>query len=140
MAAVPDETASAWRAPVCSEKRRSSSAARGPLVNHPERSVSATASISSSSTAGGWNERNVSRMARAAGLGDDLGIGRYELYELGGAVGAGKGILPGVAGREDEAGAIGAPSERPERPSRPAVDPHVDDALLPPCVLEPADV
>ena len=60
-AAVPDVTASACFASTYSAKRRSSSAARGPVVSQPERSVSVTASISSSPTAGGWNERNVSR-------------------------------------------------------------------------------
>ena len=40
--------------------RASSSAVRGPVVSQPERSVSVTASISSSAIAGGWNDRNVS--------------------------------------------------------------------------------
>ena len=61
IAAVPEETASACFAPTYSAKRRSSSAARGPVVSQPERSVSATAAISSSPTAGGWKPRNVSR-------------------------------------------------------------------------------
>ena len=41
--------------------RASSSAVRGPVVSQPERSVSATAATSSSSTAGGWKPRNVPR-------------------------------------------------------------------------------
>ena len=41
--------------------RRSSSAARGPVVSQPERSVSATAAISSSPIAGGWKPSGVAR-------------------------------------------------------------------------------
>ena len=52
-AAVPDVTASACFASTYSANRRSSSAVRGPVVSQPERSVSATASISSSPIAGG---------------------------------------------------------------------------------------
>ena len=54
-AAVPDATASTCSASTNSAKRRSSSAERGPVVSQPERRVSATASISSSPIAGGWN-------------------------------------------------------------------------------------
>ena len=61
-AAVPDATASTWSAWTYSAKRRSSSAARGPVVNQPERRVSATASISSSPIAGGWNPSIVARL------------------------------------------------------------------------------
>ena len=42
--------------------RASSSAVRGPVVSQPDRSVSATASISASVIAGGWNERKVSSL------------------------------------------------------------------------------
>ena len=62
MAAVPEATASAWRAPVSSASRRSSSSARGPLVSQPLSSVSVTAAISSGPIAGGWKERNVLRL------------------------------------------------------------------------------
>ena len=61
-AAVHDETASTCLASRYSRMRASSSAARGPVVSQPERSVSATASISSSPIAGGWNDRKVSRL------------------------------------------------------------------------------
>ena len=54
---MPDETASTCSASRYSRMRASSSAVRGPVVSQPERSVSATASISSSVIAGGWNER-----------------------------------------------------------------------------------
>ena len=63
IAAVPDESAIACRAPVSSASRRSSSAARGPLVSHPLVSVSVTAAISSGPIAGGWKERKVLRLA-----------------------------------------------------------------------------
>ena len=59
IAAVPDATASACFAPTYSAKRRSSSAARGPVVSQPERIASATAATSSSPTAGGWKPRKV---------------------------------------------------------------------------------
>ena len=64
IAAVPEETASACLAPVYSANRRSSSAAFSPVVSQPERIVRATASISSSPTAGGWNESMVVVYAR----------------------------------------------------------------------------
>ena len=54
-AAVPDATASTCSASRKTRIRSSSSAARGPVVSQPERRVSATAAISSSPTAGGWN-------------------------------------------------------------------------------------
>src|SRR6185503_7590751 len=41
-----------------------SSAARGPVVSHPERSVSATAATSSSPIAGGWKPSGVLRRVR----------------------------------------------------------------------------
>ncbi len=44
--------------------RVSSCAARGPVVSQPERSVSATASTSSSPSAGGWKPRVVLRRVR----------------------------------------------------------------------------
>ena len=47
--------------------RASSSAVRGPVVSQPERRVSATASISASEIAGGWNERNVPRRVTSTG-------------------------------------------------------------------------
>ena len=125
---------------MCSAKRRSSSAARGPLVSQPgaERFRDRLDLLLVDR---GRLERE-KRLAHGAsrGLGDDLGTGRYELYELGSAVGPGEGVLARVAGREDEAGAVGAPAERPERPPGPAVGPDVGDAVLRPRVLEPADV
>src|SRR5438552_2623565 len=62
-AAVPEDTASTCRAPRYSRNRSSSSAVRGPVVSQPERRVSATAAISSSPIAGGWNERKDARRA-----------------------------------------------------------------------------
>ena len=60
-AAVPDETARTCRASRYSAIRRSSSSARGPVVSQPERSVSATAAISSSPIAGGWKPSGFAR-------------------------------------------------------------------------------
>ena len=54
IAAVPEATASTCFASRYSAIRSSRSAARGPVVSQPERSASATASISSSPIAGGW--------------------------------------------------------------------------------------
>src|ERR671919_39049 len=105
MAAVPDESATACRAPTYSAKRRSSSSARGPLVSQPLRSVSATASISSSPTAGGWKERKLLR------LDESLCIDRLEADELGRAVGAGECVVAALAAREHEAGAVVAAAE-----------------------------
>ena len=55
-------------------KRSSSSAARGPLVSHPLRRVSVTASISSCPMAGGWKERKVLRFD------ESFCMGRLEAY------------------------------------------------------------
>src|SRR5215218_9239785 len=105
IAAVPEETAIAWRAPAYSAKRRSSSAVRGPVVSHPERSVSATASISRSPTAGGWNERKVSRRGLVDSLG---GICGDQAYSGRRAPGSLDGLLTGGADGEDRADAVGA--------------------------------
>src|SRR5918999_3145281 len=103
MAAVPEETASACSAPMYSAKRRSSSAAFGPLVSHPDRIVSATAAISSSPTAGGWNESMVARLA------DSPGTGRPEAYESGGPPPPPEGLPPALADRLYRPDAIGSP-------------------------------
>src|SRR5829696_4606186 len=76
-AAVPLESAIACFAPQYSAKRSSSSAVFGPVVSQPERIVSATASTSSSPTAGGWNERKV-RLRESSGV----DIGGDEAYAL----------------------------------------------------------
>ena len=66
-AAVPEATASTCFASRYSAARCSSSAAFGPVVSQPERSVSETASISSSPIAGGWKPRKVARRSRSTG-------------------------------------------------------------------------
>ena len=66
IAAVPDATASTCFASRYSAIRSSSNAAFGPVVSQPERSVSATASISSSPIAGGWKPSGVSRLTPLA--------------------------------------------------------------------------
>ena len=48
-AAVPDENATAWRAPVTSARPASNSGTRGPVVSQSLRSASATAATSLSS-------------------------------------------------------------------------------------------
>ena len=84
-----DETASTCFASRYSRIRASSSAVRGPVVSQPERSVSATASISSSVIAGGWNERNVERTS----LDESFGIRGDEAYAFGGGVRPGERLL-----------------------------------------------
>ena len=126
-AAVPDATATACRAPVSSANRSSSSAARGPLVSQPDRNVSETASISASSTAGGWNERNSSRTGVVTS--GDLCIRCDELYELGSAIRALERLGPGTARREHRAGAVRSARQRPEDPACPAVHPDLGDSL-----------
>src|SRR5205809_523486 len=50
-----------WTGTIAFVRSVTSSATRGPRVSQPERSVSATASTSSSPIAGGWKPRNVAR-------------------------------------------------------------------------------
>ena len=49
-AAVPDENATAWRAPVAAHRPASSTGMRGPVVSQSDRSAAVTASTSASST------------------------------------------------------------------------------------------
>ena len=58
IAAVPEDTASTCSASRYAAARSSSCAALGPVVSQPELSVSATAAISSSPTAGGWRRES----------------------------------------------------------------------------------
>src|SRR5262245_59682739 len=125
IAAVPDETASACSAPTYSQKRRSSSAARGPVVSQPERIASATAAISSSPTAGGWNPRKVSR------LDDSFGwdIGNDEAYAVGRAASPYDRLLATLPDGEHGPGPVGASPKWPEHRSRLGVDAHPGDAV-----------
>src|SRR3954466_13397862 len=124
MAAVPDATASACSAPAYSAKRRSSSAARGPVVSQPERMASVTAAPSSSPTAGGWKPRNVSRLRESfCGCIDD------EAYAVGGAVSTLDGLVAASTGRQDRAGAVRPAPQRPEHRAGLRVHAHPVDAL-----------
>src|SRR5438067_5005867 len=119
-AAVQDETASTCFASRYSRIRASSSAVRGPVVSQPDRSVSATASISASEIAGGWNERNVLR------LDDSSGIGRDEAYALRGRLRPRDGLAAVLAGDENCACAVAPAPERREDIARLAVDASLD--------------
>src|SRR5205807_5986669 len=111
-AAVPDATARTCSASTYSAKRRSSSAARGPVVSQPERIVSATAAISSSPIAGGWKPSIVFLFS------DESFCTDLEAYETDGFVGPLQGFLPTVADGEDRAGPVGASQEGANHASR----------------------
>src|SRR4051794_737486 len=102
--------------------RASSSAVRGPVVSQPERSVSATASISASSIAGGWNDRNVCLLD----LDESSGIRGDEAYAVRRVLGPRHGLLTRAGDHEDGARAIGAAPQRREHVARFAVDPRAD--------------
>ena len=110
-AAVPDETASTCFASRYSRMRASSSAVRGPVVSQPERSVSATASISSSEIAGGWNERNSDRFD------GELPASAVTKRMRSAAASARATACSRGAGGEDRPGAVGAAAERRRRRS-----------------------
>src|SRR3954471_18256776 len=103
--------------------RASSSAVRGPVVSQPERSVAATASISASEIAGGWNERNSDRFAETSG------ICGQEAYAVRSGVRPRERLVARFAGGEQCAGAIGAAAKRREDVARLAVDPNPLDPL-----------
>src|SRR5438067_4979402 len=102
--------------------RASSSAVRGPVVSQPDRSVSATASTSSSVIAGGWNDKKVSRLDESSGIRGD------EAYALRDGLCPCDGVVTGVAGDEDGSGTIRPAPERREDVAGLAVDPRVDVA------------
>src|SRR5690349_23247668 len=101
--------------------RASSSAVRGPVVSQPERSVAATASISASEIAGGWNERNSDRFAETSGICGD------EAYAVRGGVRTRERLVAGATGRENRPGAVGPAAERRVDVAGRAVDPHALD-------------
>ena len=118
IAAVPELTASTCSASRYAAQRSSSSAARGPVVSQPERSVSATAATSSSPIAGGWKPSGVLRRVRI----DPEAYGvRRTAPPLERVV---------AVGPRDEhgAGAVGSAPQRPEDVTRAAVDAHPLDA------------
>src|SRR5262245_47856038 len=127
IAAVPDDTARACLAPTYSAKRRSSSAALGPVVSQPERIASATAATSSSPTAGGWNPRKVSRLTL-----DDSFCGDIvddEAYAVRGAASTRDRLLACRADREHGPDAVRPAPERPEHGARLGVDTDPADTL-----------
>src|SRR3954452_5861772 len=102
--------------------RTSSSAVRGPVVSQPERRVSATASISASEIAGGWNERNSDRFAETSGICGD------EAYAVRGGVRPRECVVAILAGREQRPGTVGTAAERRVDVTGLAVDPDLVDA------------
>src|SRR5688572_1129565 len=135
IAAVPEVTARACFAPTYSANRRSSSAAFGPVVSQPERSVSATAAISSSPIAGGWKPRKVS-------LGDLDGgavLNNAKAYASRGAPTACHCLLAALADGQHSPGAIRSLAQRPGLVARLPVDAHPDDAVRLLGPLDPLD-
>src|SRR5688500_6573937 len=124
-AAVPDDRATACCAPTYSANRSSSSAVRGPVVSQPERSVSATASLSSSPIAGGWNERKVSRLRESFGV----DIGGDEAYALRRGARPLERLRAAVADRLHRAGPVGADAQVAEAPAGRPIDPRARDAF-----------
>src|SRR5215210_7643474 len=122
IAAVPDETARAYFAPVYSAKRRSNSAAFSAVVSQPERIVRATASISSSPTAGGWKESMVLRLGRSC-------CTRPEAYESGARPRPSERCVPRRADGLNRADTVGASAELVDDEARTPVDPDADDPL-----------
>ena len=119
-AAVPEVTASTCSASRYAAMRSSSSAARGPVVSQPERSVSTTAAISSSPIAGGWKPSLVLR-------GGSHRPGSVRPAPHGEPAPAASAVSS--PGGQDRTGPVGAAAERPEAPSGLPVDPHPLDAL-----------
>src|SRR5947199_739977 len=101
--------------------RTSSSAVRGPVVSQPERRVSATASISSSVIAGGWNERNSDRFAETSGICGD------EAYAVRRGVRPRERLVARGADGENGAHPVGAAAERRNHVARLPVDPDEFD-------------
>src|SRR3989442_10379548 len=124
-AAVPDATASACLAPAYSAKRSSSSAARGPVVSQPERSVSATAAISSSPIAGGWKPSIV--FLRVSDESFDIGLESDCLFSPRSAL---ERLLAALAHGQDRSGPVRSTAKLLETVARAAVDPNAADAFL----------
>src|SRR5439155_2902515 len=95
-AAVPEATARQCFAPTYSAMRRSSSADRGPVVSQPDRRVSATAAISSSPIAGGWNPSMVERLVSDESF--DIGLESNHPFRPGGPL---ERLLAALADRQD---------------------------------------
>ena len=85
-------------------------------------------------TAGGWNERKLVLRLLA-----DARHLRLELYEPGRLVGDGERFLARAARGENEAGAVGAATQRAEDQPGPAVDTRVEDPSDRERGLDPGD-
>src|SRR5918999_2683184 len=116
-AAVPDATASTCSACRYAAMRSSRSAAFGPVVSQPERSVSATAAISSSPSAGGWKPSWVSRVI------DE------EAYCRRRTAGPLEGVVAAFPRREDRARAVGAVPELADDVAGLPVEAHLVHAV-----------
>src|SRR6188474_3133426 len=129
IAAVPELTASTCGTSRYSARRSSRSAARGPVVSHPERSVSATAAISSSPIAGGWKPSGVSRRVRID----------PEAYGVRRTASPLERLVAARARREHRAGAVGPRAQGAEDVPRPSVDAHPPHPLDRLCVVHSLD-
>src|SRR2546422_3103130 len=134
-AAVPEARASTCSASRYSPMRRSSSAARGPVVSQPERSVSATAAISSSPVAGGWKPSIVALLDSDESF--DIGLESNHPLRSGCAL---KRLLTAVAHCQDRTRPVGAAAELFEAVPRPPVDADAADALEREGLLDPRHV
>src|SRR5438094_1720209 len=132
-AAVPDARASTCSASRYAAMRRSSSADRGPVVSQPDRSVSATAAISSSPIAGGWKPSMVLRRV-VSDESFDIGLESNHPFGPGCAL---ERLLTAVANRQDRAGPVGATAELAEPVSRPPVHTDTADAFERERLLDP---
>src|SRR5215213_891075 len=135
-AAVPEASASTYSASTYSAKRRSSSAAAGPLVSQPERSVSATAAISSSPIAGGWKPSFVLRRVSDESFDIDSLESNHRLG-LGSAL---QCVLAAAADGEDCPGAVGPTPELAEVVALTPVDADPSDAWQRECLLDAGDL
>src|SRR5439155_24191484 len=124
-AAVPEASASTCSASRYSAIRRSSSAARGPVVSQPERSVSATAAISSSPIAGGWKPSMVLRFVSDESF--DIGLESNCRFRAGRPL---ERFVAALAHGQDRSRPVRAPAELQEAVARPAIDADAADAVL----------
>ncbi len=115
--------------------RRSSSAARGPVVSQPERSVSATAVISSSPIAGGWKPSIVARWVSESD--ESFDIHRLEPNHRLSPRRALERLLAAVPDRQDRTRAVGAAPKLTETVAGTTVDANAANALLPEGLLHP---
>src|SRR4051812_23402595 len=138
IAAVPEATAITCSDSRYAALRRSSSSVRGPVVSQPERSVSATAAISSSPTAGGWKPSGRSRRLSIR-LRDFAGLRDVEADQARGFVCVPQRVLGRLARCEDRAGAVGPAPQRAEDVAGSPIDADAADPVARERLLQPAD-